>query len=253
MKKKILALTLALTIPAASLAAFANSEEAVNYDDLVVTLPATEADAKPVYTGDESEFITILPAKEGDAIPVVDNEYGVVPISLTGEERPVAYADFESGKKIVFGADAKELKGIPAIQNDILMLPLREIAEADGITVEWDEETNTAKLNSGMFAVTLGENKYIKGRMKALELDCAPVLIDDKTYVPAKFFEEVLDKKVEVKENEIVITDAVIGESDGENTAADEKADESTTEEKSDENAAADEKSETAEKTETEK
>ena len=212
MKKKILALTLALTIPASALAAFADSDETANYDDLVVTLPATEADGGPVYDGGDTKLITTLPALEKDAIPVVtdkNDEYGVVPISLE-EGVPVTLGTEVS--KIVFGTDGAEIKGAPVVKDGVVMLPLRELAEADGLTVEWEEDTNTARLNSGMFAVTLGENKYIKGRMKALELDCAPVLIDDKTYVPASFFAEVLDKKVEVKDGEVHITDAVIGD-----------------------------------------
>lgn len=206
MKKKILALTLALTIPASAFAAFANSDETVNYDDLVVTLPATEADGGPVYDGDNTKLITTLPALEKDAVPVVvDNEYDFVPISL--KEDMLVTLD-AAPSKIVLGD--KELKGAPVLKDGVLMLPLREIVEADGMTLEWDEETNTAQINSGMFAVTLGENKYIKGRMKALKLECAPVLVDDKTYVPANYFAEVFDKNVEVKDSEVHIADMVI-------------------------------------------
>ena len=205
MKKKILALTLALTIPASAFAAFANSDETVNYDDLVVTLPATEADGGPVYDGDNTKLITTLPALEKDAVPVVDNEYDLVPISL--KEDMLVTLD-AAPSKIVLGD--KELKGAPVLKDGVLMLPLREIVEADGMTLEWDEETNTAQINSGMFAVTLGENKYIKGRMKALKLECAPVLVDDKTYVPANYFAEVFDKNVEVKDSEVHIADMVI-------------------------------------------
>lgn len=205
MKKKILALTLALAIPASAFAAFANSDETVNYDDLVVTLPATEADGGPVYDGDNTKLITTLPALEKDAVPVVDNEYDFVPISL--KEDMLVTLD-AAPSKIVLGD--KELKGAPVLKDGVLMLPLREIVEADGLTLEWDEETNTAQINSGMFAVTLGENKYIKGRMKALKLECAPVLVDDKTYVPANYFAEVFDKNVEVKDSEVHIADMVI-------------------------------------------
>lgn len=205
MKKKILALTLALTIPASAFAAFANSDETVNYDDLVVTLPATEADGGPVYDGDNTKLITTLPALEKNAVPVVDNEYDFVPISL--KEDMLVTLD-AAPSKIVLGD--KELKGAPVLKDGVLMLPLREIVEADGMTLEWDEETNTAQINSGMFAVTLGENKYIKGRMKALKLECAPVLVDGKTYVPANYFAEVFDKNVEVKDSEVHIADMVI-------------------------------------------
>ena len=57
MKKKVLAFALALTIPASAFTAFANSnnDETANYDDLVMTIPATEADGTPIYDGENNE------------------------------------------------------------------------------------------------------------------------------------------------------------------------------------------------------
>ena len=215
MKKKILALTLALTIPASAIAAFANSDESANYDDLVVTLPATEADGGPVYDGGDPNLTAALTSLEKDSIPVAADENqigenGIMLISENGEEGVPYKAEAVTLSKIVFGTDGAEIKGAPVVKDGVVMLPLRELAEADGLTVEWEEDTNTAVLNSGMFSVTLGENKYIKGRMKALKLECAPVLVDDKTYVPANYFAEVFDKNVEVKDSEVHIADMVI-------------------------------------------
>lgn len=235
MKKKILALTLALTIPASALAAFANSDETVNYDDLVVTLPATEADGGPVYDGGDPNLTAALTSLEKDSIPVAADENqigenGIMLISENGEEGVPYKAESVTLSKIVFGTNGAEIKGAPVVKDGVVMLPLRELAEADGLTVEWEEDTNTAVLNSGMFSVTLGENKYIKGRMKALELDCAPVLIDDKTYVPASFFTDVLDKYIEVKNGELHITDMITkGEAETNNTVEAGKSDEKVT------------------------
>ena len=42
----------------------------------------------------------------------------------------------------------------------------------------------------------IGENKYAKSKMAAFTLSKAPVVIDEKTYVPSDFFTEVLEANV---------------------------------------------------------
>ena len=205
MKKKVLALALALTIPASSFTALANSDndETANYDDLVMTIPATEADGTPIYDGENNE----------------SDEYKVMLISENGEIG-VPYGA-AAPEKIIIDNENVEIKGKPVVHEGVIMLPLRELVEADGMKVEWDEETNTAMINLGMYAVTLGKNAYIKGRMTPIELDCAPVLIDDKTYVPANYFAEVLGKKVEVKDNAVYISKMDIQDENAEDNSGD--------------------------------
>lgn len=205
MKKKVLALALALTIPASAFTALANSDndETANYDDLVMTIPATEADGTPIYDVENNE----------------SDEYKVMLISENGEIG-VPYGA-SAPEKIIIDNENVEIKGKPVVHEGVIMLPLRELVEADGMTVEWDEETNTAMINLGMYAVTLGENAYIKGRMTPIELDCTPVLIDDKTYVPANYFAEVLGKKVEVKDNAVYISKMDIQDENAEDNSGD--------------------------------
>lgn len=79
-------------------------------------------------------------------------------------------------------------------ENDTLMVPLREIAEKLGFTVEWDGELKAVMINSGMYSLKIGENAYGKGKMMPQPLKAAPVIKDDDlTYVPVEYFTELLE------------------------------------------------------------
>lgn len=86
---------------------------------------------------------------------------------------------------------------IPAVGGTKL-LPVRKYAEGLGLEVAWDGALRQVTVGTeAMGAVfRIGENSYAKARMAPLELECAPVLIDSRTYVPVSFFEQVLDARV---------------------------------------------------------
>ena len=73
------------------------------------------------------------------------------------------------------------------------MLPLRKITETLGMTVDWDGETRTVILNGGIFSIKIGENSYAKGKMMPVELNSAPEIVNDLTYVPVEYFTEILE------------------------------------------------------------
>lgn len=80
------------------------------------------------------------------------------------------------------------------ILDEITMIPLREVAEGFGYTVNWNDEDWSIELIKGASYVTMaiGEDAYAFSRMAHRPLGKAPTLIDDKTYVPAAFVSEVL-------------------------------------------------------------
>lgn len=77
---------------------------------------------------------------------------------------------------------------------DTTMIPLREVAEGLGYTVNWNDENWSIELFKGASYITMaiGEDAYAFGRMAHRPLGKAPTLIDDKTYVPLAFVEEIL-------------------------------------------------------------
>lgn len=80
-----------------------------------------------------------------------------------------------------------------------MMVPLRLVGESLGYEVTWNQETKTAELVRGAqwTAVTIGEDRYNFAKM-LVKLGTTPVLIEDKTYVPMNFIEEILKAEVEV-------------------------------------------------------
>lgn len=82
------------------------------------------------------------------------------------------------------------------VKDNILMVPLRELAEANNMTVEWFGMNKAILLNSGIYSVTLNQNSYGVGKMMPQKLSCAPLLRNHLTYVPVDYFTDILDMTV---------------------------------------------------------
>lgn len=103
--------------------------------------------------------------------------------------------------------ETKELKEIKVSadkvvkKDDVVMLPMREVAEGMGYEVGWNGEKRSITVGTVQMGVNfaIGENKYFKSKMTPFVLDKAPELINELTYVPAGFFTDVL--WAEVTEN----------------------------------------------------
>jgi hypothetical protein len=91
---------------------------------------------------------------------------------------------FVNGERL-FAAEARVGDG------GVLMIPLRAVAEALNYGVEWDGELRQARVGAAI-TVTIGANEYAVGRMVPRQLDAAPELHDDRTYVPISFFTDIL-------------------------------------------------------------
>lgn len=77
--------------------------------------------------------------------------------------------------------------------DEITMIPLREVAEGFGYTVNWNDEDWSIELIKGASYITMeiGQDAYAFSRMAHRPLGKAPTLIDDKTYVPVAFVSEM--------------------------------------------------------------
>ena len=75
-------------------------------------------------------------------------------------------------------------------ENEIHFAPLRRVAEALGYEISWDDATKGIVLNKEEQSHTLvvGVNEY-----EGIELEAAPVIRNDRTYVPVRYFEAVLN------------------------------------------------------------
>lgn len=111
---------------------------------------------------------------------------------------PVAAIDVQLDGELVNFPDAA-----PEITNSRTMVPFRAMAEAMGYTVGWDDATHrvTAEHDGRTLSFSIGDNKlYIKetpdSEWDELDMDVAPYINLDRTYVPVRFFAEAFDQTV---------------------------------------------------------
>ena len=93
----------------------------------------------------------------------------------------------------------------PFYQGRTLMLPVRSIIEYGA---QWryayGQGTSVFGPSSGTeFSVTLGKNAYRYGG-KTNTLDYAPMMVDDRVYVPWQYFEFALGFKVTINDNGVI-------------------------------------------------
>lgn len=86
---------------------------------------------------------------------------------------------------------------IPYIENDRTMIPLRFISEAFGADVSWIPETRTVEIVLGDTSITMQvDNTEYQLNGEVQLMDAAPVIREDRTFVPIRFVSEALDKSV---------------------------------------------------------
>ncbi len=110
------------------------------------------------------------------------------------------------GIKVFINENPVEFDVPPQIINDRTMVPLRAIFEAMGAEVEWNEEIQTvsAVKDDIIVAAAIGNNiMYVNDEEKIM--DVTPVIIDDRTLVPARFVAEAFGCDVEWDGNNNVV------------------------------------------------
>lgn len=156
---------------------------AVIYSASTKSIPAQTTPIKVVVLGENEMALKALEAANATPAPKATPE-------ATPEvtDAPVDYSkvkDISVGEKVITNIYK---------ENDTLMVPLREIAETLGFTVEWDGATKSIMLNGGIYSLKIGENAYGVGKMMPQQLKTAPVIKDDDlTYVPVEYFTELLE------------------------------------------------------------
>ncbi len=121
--------------------------------------------------------------------------------ALETEEAPETKGDVDMDWTAV-SAGGKTIEIVK--KNDVDMLPVREVAEALGLEVAWDNDLKAVTVGTVQMGVNfkVGENAYNKSKMMPFTLSSAPVLEETEkggvTYVPVEFFTDVVECKVEV-------------------------------------------------------
>ncbi|WP_440962265.1 stalk domain-containing protein [Paenibacillus nitricinens] len=94
-----------------------------------------------------------------------------------------------------------DLKKIPNFTNKqgVLMLSLRDLANQLNFQLKWNQSTKTSELMKGAqwTSVSINKDSYFIAKMAPKALGTAPVLQDNKTYVPVQFVTDILQIEVQ--------------------------------------------------------
>lgn len=84
------------------------------------------------------------------------------------------------------------------LENGLVLIPLRQVTEYLGYEVKWDGAERSVELTKGPIwtKVYIDRNTYSFAKM-LIRLEAAPVIYNDRTYMPVSFAEQVLQAKVE--------------------------------------------------------
>ena len=145
----------------------------VFYDKMTMSIPAIANPAKVIVLGDYEPADE--PVAEPTEEPVAEPEYAYE-ISVNWEDT--------------------------INQDGVTLIPVRKYSESVGLEVAWNGEDKSVTIGTMPMGVSfkIGENSYSKSRMTPFTLEIAPQLINDTTYVPVSFFEQVLEAKVDIAE-----------------------------------------------------
>lgn len=85
----------------------------------------------------------------------------------------------------------------PIIKDDRTLVPFRAAAEALNVNVSWDGSTQTVSASDGKISIRLQiGNKIAYVNEIPFTLDVPPLIVNDRTLIPLRFFTEALGCKV---------------------------------------------------------
>ncbi len=99
--------------------------------------------------------------------------------------------------KVLLNGENLDFDVPPIIENDRTLVPFRKIGEALGAQVEWDQETKTVTAYKEDKTVILRIGDYTAYvNQTPVDLDMPPVLKDNRTLIPIRFFSEAFGATV---------------------------------------------------------
>lgn len=139
-------------------------------------------------------------------------EEALAPVQeIPGDENiPVTSEPPVTDKKLGLTVNNISLKNIAPFVNDkgVVMVPFRDACEALKLEITWNDKDKSIILDNKI-SFSVGKDAY-KADKKIINLGTAPVIVNEKTFVPLKFFTEVLNlNNAYVLENTVVIDNGI--------------------------------------------
>ena len=135
----------------------------------------------------------------GLLLSIAGTAFGEADLSKDGwEDKTLEWMASYQGQAINFDVVPQEINGIT-------MFPLRAMLEEMGYVVKWDGVSRSVEISKDAqwTKITIGENSYFKNKMAPTSLSHAPVLVENRTMVPAEFFSVILDKGLEIDKKHV--------------------------------------------------
>ena len=121
--------------------------------------------------------------------------------------------------KVMYLEKAIELNEPVKWIDGVLMVPVKPIMDQMGYETKWNGEKQSVDFIKGaqFTSIYIGQNQYFKNKMAPHELSHAPVINQNRTYVPLEFFTDILgiglsveDKTIQFSDREMAIHEGYI-------------------------------------------
>lgn len=167
----------------------------ITKDTVMIDKQAKQLQEKDLYNKNLVAFYGPATSK---SIPAQGNAVKV--IVLDQEDVEVSVFD-----KVIYNGKQIKLKNKMYKSQDVLMMPIREVAESLGYKVGWNNTTRQAELTKGAqyLTATANQDMYSKAKM-IVKLGKASELKAGTTFVPVSFIEEVMDLEIEVNQDGVI-------------------------------------------------
>jgi hypothetical protein len=161
------------------------------------------------YEGDlNNKKLAVIYNISTKSIPAQTNPIKIIVLSEEKVDQDSFVVDTEMTIEDII-VNGNHIEGPPVYINNsgTIMVPARAIADALGLEVKWENETQTVRLGKGI-SFKIGEDKYIYMKTPVIQLGEAPILLNNSTYVPLTFFRDVVKiEDIGVIEGKIFIND----------------------------------------------
>jgi len=145
----------------------------------------------------------------------VKNEEKPIPVLYDGEKLiPTLY---NGNVNIYYNEDLLKVDMLVKEQNDITMIQLRPILENAGYKIKWNKDNKSIEImkNSFWTSINIGSNNYFRNKMAPWELSCAPVIIENKSYVPIEFLSDIIGLSIQIKDRNIYLAEDELSTQEG--------------------------------------
>jgi cysteinyl-tRNA synthetase len=126
-------------------------------------------------------------------------------------ENSVIAIHVDSSSAIVLGKptqiDGANSKVVPFIQNNRTYVPIRFVSEAFGAKVEWDpgKKVVLIEYDNKKIKLTINDKTLFINQNKVI-MDVAPVIVENRTFIPVRYIAEAIDRKVYFNTGLIIIS-----------------------------------------------